>query len=169
MQHIFALSLFPGMIMKAIKLIGISLLALVVLAGSSGISLFIHACGSGKNLDYAFYPEYFSVGSSCCDPWSASEMSSCSHEDHNQKQGLSKTDCCESMHVILKVQHLVQPINKVFDLSLGSQLAAILFKSELPHPVESALSCDFSAGDPSPPPLSGKALIISLNQIRIPS
>jgi hypothetical protein len=169
MQRFFALSLFPVMMMKTIKIIGISLLALVVLAGSSGISLFIHACGSGKSLDYAFYPEYFSVGNSCCNPWSAKEMSSCSHEDHDQQQGLSKTDCCESLHVILKVQHLVKPVTKVIDLSAGSQVAAIIFKSELPGPVESDLTRDFSAGDPSPPPLSGRDLIISLQQIRIPS
>lgn len=151
------------------KITGISFLAAVILAGSTGISLFVHACGSGKKLDYSFYPEYFSVGKSCCDPWAGKTMSSCNSESHRHARGISKIDCCQSLHVILRVAQLLQPFNNNIDLSVSGQYANVVFKTSLPEIDKSTGITGFLAGDPSPPPRSGKTLVISLHQIRIPS
>lgn len=155
--------------LKSLKIIGISMLAVVILAGSAGISLFIHACGSGKKLDYRLYPEYFSVGKSCCDPWAGKTMSSCSKEEHGQHQGISKEDCCESMHVILRIPQLIHPQPIFVDFSLPGHIAGLFLKTTVPEPVTAQVMAGYWAGDPSPPPLSGRALLIALHQIQIPS
>ncbi|MEI6574738.1 MAG: hypothetical protein WCO63_01015 [Bacteroidota bacterium] len=153
---------------KFIRGIGISILALILLAGSAGISLFVHACGNGKHIDYAFYPEYFSVGKSCCNPWAGKTMSGCDKHQHQVIAGLSKA-CCESNHLLLKVPNLFNHQNRDISLFQVSNIATQTSNLKFGQNTSGLCLDSFSGHDPSPPPLFGRDLIISLNQIRIPS
>jgi hypothetical protein len=139
------------------------LLLLIFLAGSTGISFYIHTCGESHKKEIRVFREIFHQKIACCCddnltlPVSGSPVSTFNDED-----------CCRISHLFIKAPFLGFPVLEKFSVP----------EFQVTHFPETALSKlqfvqDLKASyipspDPSPPPLSGVILVHFLHQIRIP-
>ena len=157
--------------MKVVKNIAVLSLLLVFLLGTTGLSVLQHFCNSSKEHNVTIYPEFFNgSGATCCE----SESIGCACGTHENSAGTSggnnvdAVPCCKTTISFYRLEvNTLKPDFRVF----GAELFQI-----------SVESCDFSSlrapADPfrgaahfqfySPPLLSGKQLVLYLNQLRIP-
>jgi hypothetical protein len=141
-----------------------SLILVFFLAGTTGITLFIHTCTSSHKTEISAYPEIFKHTSDCC----------CAEEGINKSVASSKDleidnpECCKNQHLFLKAYITGLPVVQ------NHLINTPLFQT---HPVdlmnlivkERHLICDeYLPWLDHSPPLSGKTLVYFIHQIRIP-
>jgi len=139
------------------------LITVIFLFGSTGITFFIHECGSSQTKEVFVYPEILKHQSSCC----------CAEEVHGTPSvatalQFSDPDCCKNTHLFIKASFLGFP---VFNKHQEEPIRNILSSDHqdfMVRPVEPIKVLFTSLQDPSPPPLSGRLLIQAIHQIKIP-
>ena len=153
------------MIQKSLRNIVILIILASFITGSGGISILIHDCSGSKKRDYTAFPEYQRKGSNTC---CISEKSGVTSKE-TRETALKKAACCKSSKITLKVN----PYERIFTTQ-----ASALISPELP--VYDLISADIEPDDTliiacnSPPgpethKPSGKELVFSIHQLRIPS
>ena len=153
------------MITRIFKSTSILLFLLVFLAGSAGISLSVHTCGDSHKKNVLVFKEIFNQKFACC---CEENIASQKDRDLSANAEYSDNDCCRISHLFIKVLFTGFPVLEKFsvpqfDFPVYTEMANL----KLTSLQDSKLSYQpFS--DPSPPPLSGIKLIISIHQIRIP-
>ncbi|MGA3015406.1 MAG: hypothetical protein ABSD71_15385 [Bacteroidales bacterium] len=154
------------MISRIFKSTSILLLLLVFLAGSTGISISVHTCGDSHKKNVLVFKEIFNQKFSCC-----CEENAALQNDRNQLSAFaeySDNDCCRISHLFIKAPFAGFPILEKFsvpqfDFPVYTERANLKLTS-----LQDSKSSYQPFSDPSPPPLSGIKLIISIHQIRIP-
>lgn len=144
-----------------IRSAAIIVLSVVFLVGMTGVSFFIHECSSSKKKEITAFPEFFNQGSSCCCAETARSNSSCTPIEY------AASSCCKNTRVFLKTAVTGFPvISKIFESSFTDYFADFypLINCE---PEKDPFLNYISLLDHSPP-LSGKQLILSIHQIKIP-
>ena len=149
---------------QIIRQISFFLVILVFLAGTTGVSFYIHECSSSNTKEVFVYPEISNKTASCC----------CAVEMHSSVAGSEKapsfneTGCCKNTHVYLKAAFSGFPVIFQFHDELNISGLPTDFLSILHDRPENDMA-DFVLLVDHPPPRSGKALIHFLHQIKIPA
>jgi hypothetical protein len=151
------------MITRILRSAAVCLLLLIFLAGSTGISFFIHTCGSSHQKDVFAFREIFHQDIGCCCTEKAS-----SKPDDGTAPGYRDDDCCKISHLFIKAPFAGFPVLE--KLSIPDCAAEVpefaLFRSK---PAEDSKASFIPFLDHSPPPLYGISLIHFIHQIRIPA
>ena len=148
---------------KILRAASVSLLLLVFLAGSTGISFFVHTCGSTHEKDVFAYREIFHQQMSCC-----CEADMTGKHPAPATSEYNEDDCCRISHLFVKASITALPVlEKIIIPETGITLFPdfALLRSEQ---VMDSKASFIPFLDHSPPPLSGIRLIHFLHQIRIP-
>jgi hypothetical protein len=157
--------------MKALKSIFALLILVVFLFGTTGLSVFHHFCSSSNEHDVTLYPELFDgSGDSCCADEEAG-YACARHQGSAQGAnplGFDAPPCCKTVITFHKLEITSQRINRE---SFTSRLTHAAFAESVTpgfgladRPVFTPAHFQFY----SPPLLSGKQLVLFLNQLRIP-
>ncbi|MCX6243952.1 MAG: hypothetical protein NTU98_04540 [Bacteroidetes bacterium] len=140
------------------------ILLLFFLAGNTGISFFVHTCGSTHKKDVFVFREIFHQQMACCCEENPSErMPASSGSEFNDD------DCCRISHLFVKASFTALPVlEKITIPETGITLFPdfALLRSEQ---VLDSKASFIPFLDHSPPPLSGIRLVHFLHQIRIPA
>jgi len=140
------------------------LLLLIFLAGSTGISFYIHTCGSTqKKQVFAFREIFHQKVGCCCDENSPGNTAAGSASGYNDE------DCCRISHLFVKAPFLGFPVSEKLPVPT---LHFIEFPGFALYRSQSSQDSGTSFilfPDHSPPPLSGIKLVCFLHQIRIPA
>ncbi|MEI7896281.1 MAG: hypothetical protein WCJ26_04555 [bacterium] len=150
--------------MKIIQRIGILLLLLVFLCGTTGISIFEHICSCKGKTEITLFPEIFAHQSSCC--CSAGEVELVT-PDHAHLCNLSKPEHCKNIKFFIKATVTPAPV-------VVSQFSFIDFTvSGFQLPSDFSIGHDATANDYviphcTSPPVSGKERVLALHQPKIP-
>jgi hypothetical protein len=151
--------------MKTVQRIGILLLLLVFLCGTTGISVFEHICTCRGKTEITLFPELFEHNSSCCCSDGKVEVVSA---DHAQLCGLENADHCKNIIFFIKAAISPAPVVLTefsFTEFTGDEypLASYIF----PVAAEPADELVIQSG--SSPPISGRQRIISYHQSKVPA
>jgi hypothetical protein len=136
----------------------------VFLAGTTGVSFYIHECSSSHKRDIFVYPEISNKTASCC----------CADEVHgsiNSEERITsfkEPECCKNTHVYLKASFTGFPVFYQFDQKLLQAPLPADFLNLSINDKEPA-TVDFTLPVDHPPPRYGKALVHFLHQIKIPA
>ena len=156
---------------NTIRRIGVILLLLVFLFGTTGLSVLRHICNSSHEKNITVYPEFFkSSGDACCDDETTGYASACSieHEKDAIPQNVEAMPCCITTISLFKLEILTEQIHKLTIgaahafLPLGPFLLLTIPDYKQPR-LEPAHFQFFS------PPLFGKLLVQYLHQMKIPA
>jgi len=137
----------------------------VILAGTTGITFFIHTCSGSQKIEITAYPELFKHSFTCC----------CSDENtsqaHNTSQllGVKAPPCCKNQHLFLKSYVSTIPAAQSFS---GSTILFTVHPADLLLQVtryKQPAVADYIPWLDHSPPWSGKTLVYFIHQIRIPS
>ncbi|MCX6248170.1 MAG: hypothetical protein NTW10_10570 [Bacteroidetes bacterium] len=138
------------------------LLLLIFLAGSTGISFFVHTCGSSHKKDVFAFREIFHQDIGCC----------CVENDAAKTppgtSSYSDDGCCKTSHLFVKAPFIGFPVTEKLTVNL-SVVELPMFSPSQPSPSEDSGISFVPYTDTSPPPLSGITLVYFLHQIRIPA
>jgi hypothetical protein len=140
------------------------LILAIFLAGTTGISFYLHECSSNHKRDIFVYPEISNKTASCC----------CADEVHGSLNSVEKVtsfkepECCKNTHVYLKVTFTGFPVfyqfdQKLLQIELPADFLSLSINDQVPVNVDYKLSIDH------PPPRYGKSLVHFLHQIKIPA
>ncbi len=156
--------------MKTLVRIGSLFMILVLLYGTAGMTVLHHVCNSSRTDEVTLYPGILEdKGSSCC----GEEMGMTrpvlpGNEKSTGNSCVDEPPCCTS---ILKYYKL-----DITQVRISEPVVTAISVAEIPSPVASATA---PARTTHPmhsgffrfksPPLSGKALVIFLHQVRIPA
>jgi hypothetical protein len=137
---------------------------LVFLAGNTGISFFVHTCGSSHEKDVFIYREIFHQHMSCCceDNFSGKAPAS-------PGTSFTDADCCRISYNFIKLAVPGLPILEKIVLPLAGSIPVPSFALFRSDPVIESKASFIPFLDHSPPPLSGMNLVCFLHQIRIPA
>ena len=139
------------------------LLLAIFLYGTTGISFKIHECKSSNTKEVFLFAGIFNHHSSC----------GCSEEDlqkaqENQSLQFNDPDCCKTTRLYFKAPFLGFPvINNQNSVDLPNILLPG-FLTFLQESVEPEMPCFIPIQDHAPPPLSGRLLVQTIHQIKIP-
>jgi hypothetical protein len=141
----------------------ICLLLLIFIVSSTGISFYIHTCGSNQKKEVRIFREIFEQKIACC----------CDDNLNIPTKGSSETslndaDCCRISHLFIKAPFLGFPILEKYsvpEFQVTHFLETALLKLQF---IQESKASYIPFPDPSPPPLSGVILLHFLHQIRIP-
>jgi hypothetical protein len=152
------------MSLKILRSASVLLLLLVFLAGNTGISFFVHTCGSTHEKDVFVYREIFHQQMSCCCEADMMEQ----HSAHATAE-FNDNDCCRISHLFVKASITALPVlEKITVPETGIAIFPefALLRNEQ---VMDSKASFIPFLDHSPPPLSGIRLVHFLHQIRIPA
>ena len=136
------------------------MLLLVFLAGSTGFTFIRHSCLSSGTTGFSAYPEVFQKEPSCCCetfPASATLPGSAFNDE----------DCCKNIRGFIKFPVAGFPVLSFHVLNPVCLPLSPLLDQNRPRFFENDFNILLSNDDPSPPP-GGKALVLSIHQIKIP-
>ena len=152
------------MITRIFRSSAIVLLMMVFLAGSTGLSFYIHTCGSTHNTKVYLFKEIFSKRMSCCCDEDLS-----GNATNNRSLTYQDENCCRISHLFIKAPLAGFPVLE--KISLRSLPVAELHESPYLQlqPVRDAEIILHSYICHSPPPFFGVTLIYYIHQIRIPA
>jgi hypothetical protein len=155
----------PDKLLKLIKNIAAICVLLVFVLSTSGITILTHYCsGSHKTTQHVFY-EFADKESGC-----GGMSCSVSHKGATSSLivSIGKASCCEENSVFYKIAAVDNPtanqvcvkipVNNLF-------IPDLQFLSFSPIEIK---ALNFLQGHCISPPLSGKQLVVFLNQLRIP-
>jgi len=151
------------MISRVLRSAAVCLLLLIFMAGSTGISFYIHTCGSSHKKEALLFREIFHQKVSCC----------CDADENTTLPGspsstLNDGDCCKISHLFIKAPFVGFPVIEKVSLTQFYSVEypgfALLFSLR----VQDSKASFTPFRDPSPPPLSGIHLVYYLHQVRIP-
>ena len=151
-------------IIRILRSAAVCLLLLIFLAGSTGISFYIHTCGTSHKKEVFAFREIFHQNiACCCDEDLTANVPTGSASNYND------ADCCRISHLFIKAPFLGFPVVEkllvpTFHFIEFPEFA--LFRSQ---PTQDSKASFTPFHDPSPPPLSGIDLVHFLHQIRIPA
>ncbi len=152
------------MIIRILRYAAVCLLLLIFLAGSTGISFFIHTCGTSHKKEVFIFREIFHQNIDCC-----------CEEDHTANipagsaSNYTDADCCRSLHLFIKAPFLGFPVFEKLLVPTFHFLEFPEFALLRSQHVQDSKASFTPFHDPSPPPLSGIKLVHFLHQIRIPA
>lgn len=157
--------------MKTIQRIGVFLLLLVFLFGTTGISVFHHICSSSNQEDVSVYPEFFKKsGSGCCVDEETGYACSQRVNSCNEALGqhIDASPCCISILSFFKLDILTV---RAHQLLINDVLVQLV---DYTDSLITTLSADRPFIIPGhfqffSPPLFGKVLVHFLHQMKIPS
>lgn len=156
--------------MKIISQISAIVTTLVFLLGSTGISIYHHTCFTHHANETVVYPGIFTATSDC----SCTASASADHAFHGEKACCSGTgchlqssSCCKSETIFLKLKS---------DFLPGQSDALIIDLPSIPYSLHEINPVATDPPDHSgypifehfAPPLTGRALIHFLHQIKLP-
>jgi hypothetical protein len=149
---------------RVLQSAAVCLLLLIFLAGSTGVSFYIHTCGSSHKKEAFAFREIFNQKTGC----SCEEILPSKVPDGSASTYLNE-DCCKISHLFIKAPFIGFPVFEKLLVPVSQSL-------ELPGsallPSQTVLDSKASFIpflDHSPPPLSGVCLVYFLHQIRIPA
>lgn len=151
------------MISRILRSAFVCLFLVILLAGSIGISFYIHTCGGSQKREVLVFREIFHQKiACCCDENLNLHLSGSSASTYNDE------DCCRISHLFIKAPFLGFPILKKFSVPIFqfTEYPKISFLKLQLFKHSKASYIPFT--DSSPPPLSGVILVHFLHQIRIP-
>jgi hypothetical protein len=152
------------MMLRIIRTAFVLSLLTIFIAGSTGLSFFIHTCGSSHKTDVYVYREILNPKMSCC-----------CDETHTGKVvkdpsvNFKDDNCCRISHLFLKAPFAGFPILEKISLKsfpVADLDACLLFQTQPTRDTEISY---ITTPDHSPPPLYGITLICFIHQIRIPA
>jgi hypothetical protein len=162
MLPIFA-SEFRHMFIRVLKNIAVLSFLAIFLAGGSGITLFIHTCGSSHQRDVYAFREILHQDIGCCCTEDAGMP-----PNTGTSREVADDDCCRIAHLFIKAPYAGFPVVE--------NAVAVVPVFDLPqHFILNNYSEEDSKAsfipflDHSPPPLSGVERILLLHQLRIPA
>ena len=142
---------------------GVILLLLVFLAGSTGVSFYIHECHSSNTKEVFLFPEILKHNISC----------GCGGEEHEKPVASSplhynEPDCCKNSHLYIKASFQCFPLIQKQKSERSFQiypfhLFSLLLDESKGERIKIAIFQDHA-----PPPLAGRMLILTIHQIKIP-
>jgi hypothetical protein len=153
-------------LLKLIKnIIAMSLLLVFILAGE-GITVLTHYCSGSKTTTRQIFPEFIHSNDACT---GMSCNVSLKNSRHFSVTSIGKTPCCKENTVFFKVATVYNPSVKdfmrilpVIHLLVSLPFRLALFQSESIDLKQLQFRC-------SPPPLSGRLLVVFLRQLRLPA
>jgi hypothetical protein len=140
------------------------LMLAVFLAGTTGVSFYVHECSSSQKREVAAFPELFNNTVSCC----CAEEVNGSALSGEQVSSISEPECCKNTHVYLKASFTGFPLFYQFNPEVLQTYILADFQS-LQHNEKVVEILNFTPRVDHPPPRSGKILIHFLQQIKIPA
>jgi len=152
------------MVTRILRSISVSLLLLVFFAGNTGISFFVHTCGTTHKKDVYLYREIFHQQMSCCCEETPGETNPAP-----AATSFSDNGCCRISHQFVKSSFTALPVLEripVPETGITTFPSFTLLRSE---PVQDLKVSFIFFPDHSPPPLSGISLVHFIHQIRIPA
>jgi hypothetical protein len=141
------------------------MLLLIFLAGSTGITFYVHTCGSNHQKEVFIYREIFHQKSDCC-----CEDNPAPKSPSGSSSSIDDGDCCKIAHLFIKALLAGFPVLEKVSI-LPSQFTGFIDVSELSPAIVHNSKAAFSLSpDPSPPPpIFGITLLHYLHQLRLPS
>jgi len=134
------------------------------MAGSTGISFYIHTCGSSHKKEVLAFREIFHQKvSCCCDADETAKISSGSASAFNDE------DCCRISHLFIKAPFIGFPVFEKLSLPPFHFIDVPDFALLIIQNARESQASFTPFRDPSPPPLSGVNLVYYLHQVRIPA
>jgi hypothetical protein len=151
------------MISRILRSAAVCLLLLIFMAGSTGISFYIHTCGSSHKKEVLAFREIFHQKISCC-----CEADETAMVPEGTASAFNDEDCCRISHLFIKAPFIGFPVVEKVSLTQFYFVAYpdLAFLSSQKTQDPKASFTPFR--DPSPPPLSGISLVHYLHQVRIP-
>jgi len=153
-----------NVITRILRSVAVCMLLLIFLAGSTGITFYIHTCGSSHQKEAFAFREIFNQKIPCsCDENLASKVPAGSAVNYQDE------DCCRISHLFIKAPFLGYPVVEKQSVPISQFTVFPGFALLMSQPARD-LNVSFTPfNDPSPPPLSGINLVHFLHQIRIPA
>jgi hypothetical protein len=140
------------------------MLLLIFLAGSTGISFYVHTCGSSHKKEAFAFREIFNQKIACSCDENVPEKTPAGSGSNYMDQ-----DCCTISHVFIKAPFLGFPVVEKLTVPTFHFIEHPEFALFRSLPVQDSKASFIPFTDPSPPPLSGITLVHFLHQMRIPA
>ncbi len=151
------------MISRILRYSSIGVLLLLFMAGNTGISFYIHTCGSSQKKEVLVFREIFQQKiACCCDDNLVLQITGNSESTYND------ADCCRISHLFIKSPFPGFPVLEKYsvpEFQVAHFPEAALLKLQF---IQDSKASYIPSPDPSPPPLYGVILVHFLHQIRIP-
>lgn len=149
---------------RLIRTIASGFMILVLLAGTTGVSFYIHECRSSGERDVVLFPELTNQNTSCCCATDVQLPALNGREDHLTDE----PECCKNIHLYLKATISGFPVFFQYNDDLNStDLPTDSFIAFIDDHDDKALNSGPQVDHP--PPSSGKALIHFIHQLKIPA
>jgi len=148
---------------RILRSASVCLLLLIFLAGSTGISFYIHTCGESQKKEVLFFREIFHQKIACC-----CEANTVTSSREHLVSSFNDANCCRVLHLFIKALLLGFPVLEKFSAPTSpctEYLQFALLQIQSPEKLKVSF---LPFPDPAPPPLSGVTLVHFLHQIRIP-
>ena len=152
------------MIRQILRSAAVFMLLLTFLAGSTGISFYIHTCGSSHKKEAFAFREIFHQKVDCC-----CEENPVSKEPAGGPSKYNDEDCCRISHLFIKAPFLGFPVTEKLSVPVFCCNEYTGPANYVSLPPRDLKASNIPLRDPSPPPLSGMDLVCFLHQIRIPA
>ena len=149
------------MITRILRSSSVCLLLLIFLAGSTGITFYIHTCGSSHQKEVFLFHEIFHQKVDC----------SCEENQNGDQSSvpvINDNDCCRISHLFIKASFLGFPVVEKSPVPYTQWFVSPGFLLIFTQPVQDSKASFIPFRDPSPPPIFGRSLVYFLHQIRIP-
>jgi hypothetical protein len=159
------LLLCRNFMMKTIQRIGVMLLLVVFLCGTTGISIFEHICVCKGRTEITLFPEVFDHNSSCCCSDGVVEQV---EPDHANLCGLENADHCKNIKFFIKAAISPVPV-VVYSFSFQDFNG---FEYLVPlniFPAGNELVNEIVLQHCTSPPISGRQRIIAYHQSKVPT
>lgn len=158
--------------MKTIQRTGVLLLLLVLIFGTTGLSVLHHICSSSNTDNVTIYPEIFrNPASSCCDDESTWSACACPEDpDADMMPGsIVASPCCKSIVSFFKLEILTEKPAKLMlhddNVRQPLNLPSLKPQSQRDQLLSYTVHFQFF----SPPLLFGRFLVHYLHQMKIPA
>jgi hypothetical protein len=151
-------------IIRILRSTAVCLLLLIFLTGSTGISFYIHTCGTSHKKEVFAFREIFHQNiACCCDENFTVNVLVGSALNYND------ADYCRISRLFIKAPFLGFPVVEKLLVPTFHFIEIPEFALLRSQPVRDSKASFTLFHDPSPPPLSGINLVHFLHQIRIPA
>jgi hypothetical protein len=140
------------------------LLLVIFLAGTTGITLFIHTCSSSHKTEVSAYPEIFRHSTACC-----CEENSSTATPPSKETEINNPECCRNQQLLLKASLIGFPVTYLQLIKATFFPIPLVDNTLLPVNQEHGSLAEYLPWLDHSPPLSGKSLVYFIHQIRIPS
>jgi hypothetical protein len=139
-------------------------MVLIFFTGTTGFTLYIHICSCFNTTKYAFFHELAKTKPTCC-----CEEKNTNSPDLNTYTTIKNSECCQNKHLLIKSTTYMQPVITKFSEDKTFKLLTYYIPTKTIFTSENKVSYKKLASHYFPPPLlSGRLLVISYNQIKVP-